>query len=197
MTVLPRVGFPFARLGESRSEHRSRLGEFDSWRRDLQGTNETDLYLLSLVSLDYDEHDRLTFIEVVDDEAEVHFDGVSLLNRPVAQVLAQMSARGHEPVGPVVGIYAYPELGIRMSEDYDPDIDGYAFKSVGLVAEETNPPLHQVGADAKTFRKASVTHCELQHLIEVSIYFTMISPLCLFWSTAMACHGGMQGNRSP
>lgn len=100
MTVLPRVGFPFARFGETRSQHRTRLGEFESWNRDLQGTDETDLYLLSLVSLDYDEHDRLTFIEVINDDAEVLFDGVSLLNRPVAQVLAEMSASATSPSVP-------------------------------------------------------------------------------------------------
>jgi hypothetical protein len=139
MTIIPRVGFSFARFGEPRSQHRSQLGAFESWKRDLQGTSETDLYTPSMVSLDYDENDRLKFIEVINDEAEVDFDGVSLLNQPVEQVLAQMSARGHEAVGPVVGIYAYPELGLRMSEDYDPEVDGDAFKSVGLLPEEYDP----------------------------------------------------------
>jgi hypothetical protein len=51
-----------------------------------------------------------------------------------------MAALGYEAVGPIVGIYAFPELGIRMNEGFVPSIgDGDAIKGVLIQVEETDP----------------------------------------------------------
>jgi hypothetical protein len=139
MTIIPKTGFAFARFGETRSEHRSRLGEYEAWRRDLTATVDTDLYLPSLVSLDYDDADRLDYIEVMNDEIDVLYEGVPLLNQPEEQVIAALTALiGHAPIKSA-GIYAVPELGMRMRCDYDSELDDYTVKNIGLIPEETYP----------------------------------------------------------
>ncbi|WP_329412264.1 hypothetical protein OG563_07245 [Nocardia vinacea] len=142
--IVPRVGFAFARFGESRAVHRSRLGEFESWQRDPERPSSSDLYAPSLLLLDYDDRDRLDFIEVINAEAQVVYRNVSLLNMPRLQVLSELSALGHEPVGPIFGVYAYPELGIRLGfrfEDESPD--DLVIYSVALVPEETDADIRR------------------------------------------------------
>lgn len=139
-TVIPRLGFDFVRFGESRAQHRGRLGEdFESWQRNPDKPAVTDLYKPSLLSLDYDEDDRLKFIEVINDNGQVLYEDVQLLNQPRGQAVNALTALvGRSPVEKG-GVYAFPELGIRLRCDYDDDLSGYAVKGVGLVPEETNP----------------------------------------------------------
>lgn len=139
-TVLPLVGFEFARFGEPRDQHREALGEFESWRRSDDVPGLTDLYLDTLVSLDYDADDRLDFIEIVNDEAEVYVEGVQFVGRPIDKVVRLMTERGHRVVGPYVGVWAIPELGIRFGATRGSNgqkvTDG-----ISLVPEETLPQL--------------------------------------------------------
>lgn len=139
-TVIPRTGFDFVRFGESRSQHREQLGEeFESWQRNPDKPNVTDLYKPSLLSLDYDDDDRLKFIEVINDDGEVLYENVRLLNQPQNQVVNDLTRLvGRSPVEKG-GVYAFPELGIRLWCDYDGNLGSYAVKGVGLVPEETNP----------------------------------------------------------
>ncbi|MDN3241165.1 hypothetical protein [Glycomyces tritici] len=139
MTVIPKAGFDFARFGETRASHRSRLGEYEAWRPDQTATADTDLYLPSLVSLAYDDTDRLNFIEVVNDDVEVLYEGVQLLNRPEQQVVAALTALIGLPPIHSAGMYAVPELGMRLRPDYDDELDDYAIKFIGLMPEETYP----------------------------------------------------------
>ncbi|MEU5155492.1 hypothetical protein [Glycomyces sp. NPDC021274] len=139
MTIIPKTGFAFARFGETRSEHRSRLGEYEAWQRDLTATADTDLYLPTLVSLDYDDTDRLNFIEVMNDEIEVLYEGVPLLNQPEQQAIAALTDLTGLPPLKSAGMYAVPELGMRLRCDYDGELDDYTVKNIGLMPEETHP----------------------------------------------------------
>jgi hypothetical protein len=139
-TVIPRVGFSLVRFGEPRSQHREHLGEeFESWQRNPDNPAMTDLYKPSLLSLDYDDDDRLKFIEVINDGGQIVYEGIELLNQPEQRVIASLTALvGRHPVEKG-GVYAFPELGIRLWCNYDGELGGYAVKGVGLVPEETNP----------------------------------------------------------
>jgi hypothetical protein len=140
-TVLPLVGFEFARFGEPRSQHRESLGEFDSWRRDPESSKMTDLCLDTLMSLDYDDDDRLDFIEIVNDEAEVYVEDVQFVNRPIDEIIRLMTERGHRIVGPHVGVYAIPELGIRFGATRDDVTRQKVTDGISLVPRETIPEL--------------------------------------------------------
>lgn len=141
-TVLPLVGFEFARFGEPRSRHRATLGAFESFQRDPDSPVLTDLYLDSLMSLDYDEHDRLEFIEILSNAAAVvHVDGVQFANRPFEEVIGLMTERGHRVVGPYGGTYAIPALGIRFGPTWDDETDREVTDGISLVPKETIPRL--------------------------------------------------------
>lgn len=139
-TVLPLVGFEFARFGEVRAAHREALGAFESWRRSEDVPGVTDLYLDTLVSLDYDEDDRLNFIEIVNDEAEVFVEDVQFVGQPIEEIISLMGERGHRVVGPYVGVYAIPALGIRFGATRD-DSGRKVTEGISLVPEETIPQL--------------------------------------------------------
>jgi hypothetical protein len=140
-TVIPLVGFEFARFGESRAEHRTELGPFESWQRDPESAKVTDLYLDTLMSLDYDDDDRLEFIEIINDEAEVYVEDVQFVNRPVEEISRLMADRGHEVVGPYVGVYAIPSLGIRFTTTRDDETGRKVTEGISLVPKETIPEL--------------------------------------------------------
>ncbi|THV30124.1 hypothetical protein [Glycomyces paridis] len=139
LSVLPRLGLEGARFGEHRAEHRGLFGEFESWPSESH-SGLTDLYTASLVSFEYDADDRLVFIEINNDEGDVRLGGVRLLNRPLEEVLENMRGLGHELAGPYGGVYAYPELGMRIATGYDPEVcEGATTKFIGLLPEETRP----------------------------------------------------------
>jgi hypothetical protein len=136
-TVIPTVGFEFARFGEPRSQHRRELGAFRSWQRDPESSKQTDLYLDTLMSLDYDNQDQLEYIEIINPEAVVYVEGVDFVNRPLDEVLEAMARNGNHVAGPHVGTYAYPELGIRFGVRPDDETGDEIIEGCGLVEKET------------------------------------------------------------
>lgn len=137
--IIPRGGFSFARFGEPRSQHRQELGEFEAWQRDPDQPKDTDLYLDTLMSLDYDDQDRLNYIEVINDEGEIFLEDLPILEAPLDEVLQGLSSRGFEAIGPVVGMYAVPELGLRFGTRFDDEREVEVVEGIGLVPEETQP----------------------------------------------------------
>lgn len=142
-TVIPTVGFEFARFGEPRSQHRRDLGPFESWQRNPESPKQTDLYLDTLMSLDYDDQDQLEYIEIINPEAVVYVEGVQFVNRPLDEVLEAMAQNGHHVVGPHIGTYAYPELGIRFGARPDDETGDEIIEGCGLVQKETLPDLQR------------------------------------------------------
>lgn len=140
-TVQPLVGFEFARFGEPRSQHRESLGEFQSFQRNPDSPSMTDLYLDSYMSLDYDEEDRLEFIEIINDEAVVYVEDVQFVKRPIEEIIALMTERGHQVVGPYVGVYSIPDLGIRFGATLDDETGRKVTDGISLVPKETIPQL--------------------------------------------------------
>lgn len=140
-TVQPLVGFEFARFGEPRSQHRESLGEFHSFQRNLDSPRLTDLYLDSYMSLDYDDEDRLEFIEIINDEATVYVEDVQFVHRPIEEIVALMTERGHRVVGPYVGVYSIPDLGIRFGSTRDDETGRKVTDGISLVPKETIPQL--------------------------------------------------------
>jgi hypothetical protein len=115
--IIPRVGFSFVRFGEPLSQHRQGLGEFESWQRDPARPRETDLYLDMLMSFDYDDQDRLDYIEVINDEGQILLDDLPILATPLGEVLSGLSARGFESIGPRAACMRYP----RWDSGSEPD----------------------------------------------------------------------------
>lgn len=139
--LIPGVGIDGAHFGEPRSAHRESLGEFDSFRR---GNPEVlvDIYVPSMVTLEYDENDNLKYLQIANNQAQVYWEDVQLSDEPVEQVRAAMRARGHEPVT-VVNVDFYPKLGLRLGVEWtdlggpNEDREGELVREISLIKEET------------------------------------------------------------
>ncbi|MEU5155334.1 hypothetical protein [Glycomyces sp. NPDC021274] len=89
--------------------------------------------------MDYDDQDRLDYIEVINDEGQILLDDLPILAAPLGEVLSGLSARGFEAIGPRVGMYAIPELGLRFGTRFDDEREVEVVEGMGLVPEETQP----------------------------------------------------------
>src|SRR2546430_470360 len=83
-------------LGDDRKSVRGRLGSFRVFRR-APDAPETDFFVRRGVQVTYDSAGRVEFIEVMT-PADPRLDGVRLLQRPVAEVIADLRAQGVECV---------------------------------------------------------------------------------------------------
>ena len=139
--LIPGVGIDCAHFGEPRSAHRESLGEFEPFRR---GNPEVlvDIYVPSMVTLEYDENDELIYLQIANNLATVLWEDVQLLDEPVDQVQVAMRARGHEPVT-VVNVDFYPKLGLRLGVEWtdmggpSEDREGELVREISLIQEET------------------------------------------------------------
>ncbi|THV40124.1 hypothetical protein [Glycomyces buryatensis] len=91
------------------------------------------------MSLDYDDEDRLDCIEVINLQGQIYVEGLQVVGLTPHQFIEGMAARGHDVIGPVVGIYAIPELGLRTGDTYDPRTQGTVIDGITLYEEETDP----------------------------------------------------------
>jgi hypothetical protein len=139
--LIPGVGIEAARFGESRDEHRSALGDFEPFIRQ-PGDTSADIYVPSMVVLEYDENDRLVYLQVADNRATVYWEDIQLSDEPVERVRAAMRARGHEPVT-VVDVDFYPKLSLRLGVEWtdlggpNEDREGDLVREISLIQEET------------------------------------------------------------
>jgi hypothetical protein len=139
--LIPGVGIDGARFGEPRAEHRSTLGDFEPFVRE-PGDHSADIYVPSMVVLEYDEQDLLVYIQVYNNQAIVYWDGIQLSDEPVDQVRAAMRSKGHEPVT-VVDVDFYPQLGLRLGVSWtdmggpNEDREGELVREISLIKEET------------------------------------------------------------
>jgi hypothetical protein len=139
--LIPGVGIEGARFGEPRAEHRSILGEYELFVRE-PGDHSADIYIPSMVVLEYDEQDLLTCIQIYNNQATVYWDGIQLSDEPLERVRAAMRSRGHEPVT-VVDVDFYPELGLRLGFSWtdlggpNEDREGELVREISLLKEET------------------------------------------------------------
>lgn len=137
----PGVGVDGAHFGEPRSAHRESLGEFESFRR---GKLEAlvDIYVPSMVTLEYDENDKLSYLQIANNLATVCWEDVQLSDEPVDQVRAAMRALGQEPVT-LVNVDFYPKLGLRLGTEWtdvggpNEDREGELVREISLIQEET------------------------------------------------------------
>jgi hypothetical protein len=138
--LIPGVGIEGARFGEARADHRATLGEFEPFARD-QGDDSADIYVPSMMVLEYDERDRLCYLQVANNFAEVYWDGLQLSDEPLDQVREAMRSRGHEPVT-VSHVDFYPELGLRLGFSWtdlggpEEDREGELVREISLIEEE-------------------------------------------------------------
>lgn len=139
--LIPGVGIEGARFGESRAAHRAAHGEFEVFARQ-PGETTADIYVPSMMVLEYDEKDELVYLQVANNEAEVYWDGLQLSDEPVEQVRAAMRARGQEPITRA-NVDFYPELGLRLGVAWtdlggpEEDREGELVREISLIDEET------------------------------------------------------------
>ena len=83
-------GFDDLKIGESRSTVRERLGDFEVFRR-TPDAPEADDFLHRGVQVTYDEHGRVSFMEIVAPE-NPELKGVGLLGRAIDDVVGDLRA---------------------------------------------------------------------------------------------------------
>jgi hypothetical protein len=95
-----------------------------------------------MVVLEYEESNRLAYIQIANNRATVYWDDIQLSDEPVDRVRAAMRARGHEPVT-VVDVDFYPKLGLRLGVEWtdvgspNEDREGDLVREINLIQEET------------------------------------------------------------
>ncbi|WP_034217925.1 hypothetical protein [Actinoplanes subtropicus] len=124
MEILPGEGVAAAKVGESREVVEARLGAPVHPGREDKAIYET----VPMLILTYAEDDTVEVVEIGytgDGGEEVFFDGVQLTYRFMADVVADLAARGyaHEPID--VGYrfepgFALFSMGARTARDLDP-----------------------------------------------------------------------------
>ncbi|MGN9792214.1 hypothetical protein ACTMTU_14120 [Streptomyces sp. OZ13] len=145
MEILPRIGVPGARFGRTRASVRAARGAPDSAFRRAADATLTDMYVTAAGGhedgegrgagffefLEYDDTGVLHAVEVAS-PAPVTLDGIVLLGRPKAEVVAELRGLGHEvkAAGDAEG-WALPALGVVLGGTAQ-DADG--FESVRLRA---------------------------------------------------------------
>jgi hypothetical protein len=92
--VLPGEGIPEARFGEPRALHRERLGDHVPFER-FPGSVLDSYYDMTLI-LTYDVSDRLIEIDM-SDSIDVFWRGISLVGRPLGEVLSDLANEGFHP----------------------------------------------------------------------------------------------------
>ena len=96
-------GLKGVQLGDKRGAVRARLGRFDVFRR-TPDAPETDYFVERGVQVTYDDAGRVVFIEVTV-PADPVLNGVRLLQRAIADVVADLRERGIECVEDRDGAY--------------------------------------------------------------------------------------------
>jgi hypothetical protein len=140
--LIPGVGIPMARFGEDRADHRASLGDFEPFARE-PGDDSADIYIPTMMVLEYDERDRLCYLQVANNFAAVYLDGLQLSDEPLDQIREAMRLRGHEPVT-VSNVDFYPELGLRLGFSWtdlggpEEDLEGELVREISLIQEETD-----------------------------------------------------------
>jgi hypothetical protein len=115
--VIPGEGIPEARFGESRAVHRERLGDHVSFDRP-PGDVQDSYYDMTLV-LSYDVEDRLVAIDI-SDPLPVFWNGISLVDRPLGEVLQDLADSGFRPDEFEWESLKFSALGLSL---YSPAID--------------------------------------------------------------------------
>ena len=128
------TGFNDLQLGDERAAVRARLGRFRVFRR-TPDAPETDHFLDYGVQVTYDSEARTEFIEVMA-PADPALNGVRLLQRPIADVVAGLRTQGVECFEEDEGGAYVPEAGVG------PFVDGGVVEtaSVGESGSSPNPP---------------------------------------------------------
>ncbi|MEU4770962.1 hypothetical protein [Micromonospora sp. NPDC023644] len=115
--VLPGEGISEARFGESRSVHRERLGNHVAFER-FPGSVLDSYYDMTLI-LAYDANNRLIEIDI-SDSIEVLWRGISLVGRPLGEVLNELANEGFRPDVFELESLKFSELGLSL---YTPAVE--------------------------------------------------------------------------
>ncbi|MER6105315.1 hypothetical protein ABT115_24150 [Streptomyces sp. NPDC001832] len=119
MEILPFEGFPEVRFGESRQSLREALGMPLPFRRAASSPVLSDAYDVLGMILGYDDRDLLYLIEVAT-PAAVKLRGVRLLDRPHAEVLAELHSAGLSVVQSGTD-WVVSEMGIVLGNPHQDD----------------------------------------------------------------------------
>lgn len=110
-------GIREARFGEPRAVHRERLGDHVPFER--FGGGVLDSYYDMTLVLMYDAEDRLVSIDM-SDSFDVVWNGISLVGRPLGDVLREMADAGFRPDEFESESLKFGGLGMSL---YSPAID--------------------------------------------------------------------------
>ncbi|MFD9218632.1 hypothetical protein ACFWDI_01045 [Streptomyces sp. NPDC060064] len=92
-SINPHTGLDGIEFGESQEDLRSRLGNPKSFKRNPSTETVTDHFVELGLLLSYNSEGRLEFIEVTP-AAEVTFNGVGLIGRPLNEVVTELASHG-------------------------------------------------------------------------------------------------------
>lgn len=115
--IQPYIGIYGLRFGQFRREVRQFLGEVSRSFRKVPTVPETDIFRQLGLRLDYDEEDRLEFIEMMP-PAKPEYQGIHLLEIAEQNLLEELNRLGHVPVVDNAG-YDFPTLGIGIYKEDD------------------------------------------------------------------------------
>ncbi|MEU0556768.1 hypothetical protein [Dactylosporangium sp. NPDC006015] len=113
------VGIREAHFGEPQVVHRERLGRY---RVPAQYEGQPDSYFDSALFLNYDRNGRLLAIRI-SDFADVRWNGISLVGRPLGEVLSDMAGLGYHPDEFELESLMFSSLGIALSSPFIDDLE--------------------------------------------------------------------------
>ncbi|GAA2486409.1 hypothetical protein [Winogradskya humida] len=122
MEILPGIGVALAKIGDSRTVVESRTGPPIHPGRSPRAVYETD----PLLVLTYHADDTVELVELSHGGDQVFFDGIQLTDRFLADVVADLTARGHAGEPTDIGHrfepgFAIFSTGSMWAGDLDPD----------------------------------------------------------------------------